>query len=541
MDPYSSTYVNLSMTSEVMFSVDNSVFVQHTPISINNFVNESSTMKEKTSIHELCNDPHYSNSSICNKDALGLSVSTPVLMMSFGILGNIIALIVLYTATKEVRRTVFYTLLAGLAWTDLTGQILVSPIAVIMYANNLTWVGGEPVCKYHAFMMTAFGMITPLLVCTMALERLFALRFSYFYARAVTRRKAQVTIIICWIFVLMYCSLPFIGFGSFEHQFPGSWCFLNFHRESTMDMAYAYIYAFFNVLVIVVISVCNAVVILTLIKMKKVRKINNSPSVERRESVKPKSKLKVEAETQMVWFLCAITIVFSTCWMPLNINILINQITGQMNYATDLISVRMAGINQILDPWLYILLRKAMIMKAFRFLKNFITAKGKYQSPSRTNQKNKIMSKSEKSTSEQHELQPYDPKLKISFVTEPIPEENNSDDSSTCSTVKLIYNEVEAGHELYKRSQYRRSLSADAAPERRPRLTRIMSDGYQKDRFQERSHTSQTLKKNSILSMCRKGSYNMNKKLRSQDRTTSLSVNSNTICTNLSEASQLYA
>ncbi|KAK3576170.1 hypothetical protein CHS0354_016978 [Potamilus streckersoni] len=541
MDPYSSSFVNLSMASEVFVSVDNRVLVQQAPTSISNFVNDSSTMKDKPSINDLCSDPHNSNSSMCNKGALGLSVSTPVLMMSFGILGNIIALIVLYTATKEVRRTVFYTLLAGLAWTDLTGQILVSPIAVIMYANNLEWVGGEPLCKYHAFMMVAFGMITPLLVCTMALERLLALRFTYFYARVVTRRKAQITIIICWIFVLVYCSLPLIGFGSFEHQFPGSWCFLNFHRESTMDIVYAYIYAIFNILVIVVIVVFNAAVIFTLIKMKKVRKINNSPSIERRESVKPKSKLKVETETQMVWFLCAITIVFCTCWMPLNINILINQITGQISYPTDLIGVRMAGINQILDPWLYILLRKAIIMKGFRFIKYFITDKRKYQSPTRSNQKNKIISKRGMITRELHELRPYDPKMKISIVTEPIPEENHSDDSSTCSTVKLIYSEAETGPELVKRSRYMRSLSADHAAERRPRLMRNMSDGHQKDIFQGKFHTSQPLKKKSLLNMYRKGSYNMTQRQHSQDRTTNLPVNSSRIGTDFSETNQHYA
>lgn len=51
--------------------------------------------------------------------------------------------------------------------------------------------------------------------------------------------------------------------------------------------------------------------------------------------------------------------------------------TGRVNYAADLIGVRLASINVILDPWLYILLRKSVIVKICRFIKNiFVKDKG---------------------------------------------------------------------------------------------------------------------------------------------------------------------
>lgn len=56
------------------------------------------------------------------------------------------------------------------------------------------------------------------------------------------------------------------------------------------------------------------------------------------------------------------------------IHILINQTTGRLNYRADLIGVRLASINQILDPWVYILLRKSVIVKCFKIFKNFITS-----------------------------------------------------------------------------------------------------------------------------------------------------------------------
>lgn len=57
--------------------------------------------------------------------------------------------------------------------------------------------------------------------------------------------------------------------------------------------------------------------------------------------------------------------------------------TGRINYAADLIGVRLASINVILDPWLYILLRKSVIVKAFRFIKNLFS-KDKALSPKKS-------------------------------------------------------------------------------------------------------------------------------------------------------------
>lgn len=250
-----------------------------------------------------------------------LSILTPTLMMSTGILGNILALVVLYTSSLEAKKTVFYTLLAGLACTDLMGICLTSPVAIAVYANNLQWVGGKPLCFYHAFVMIFFGVLTPLLVCTMSVERVMALRFSYFYKRTVTKRKAAFVVCGLWIFVAAFCSLPLLGFGSYERQFPGSWCFLNYHRESRTDIAYAYTFAILNIIVISVNLCCNLVVVVTLLQMRRKRIIENSPSMDRRNGVrKTKSSIRREVERSLVVFLCAITTVFTTCWLPINVS-----------------------------------------------------------------------------------------------------------------------------------------------------------------------------------------------------------------------------
>lgn len=262
------------------------------------------------------------NTTGCRQEGLGISLSTPIIMFTTGILGNILALVVLYTSRKEAKKTVFYTLLAGLAWTDLLGQLMTSPIAIIVYANNLKWVGGKPVCQYHAFAMILFGGLTPLLVCAMSIERLLALRFAYFHARVVTKKKAFIAIALCWGIVMFFCSWPFVGLGSYEIQFPGSWCFLNFHKESVSDIIYASIFASTNIFIILLNLGCNIAVVVTLLQMRRKRISYNSPYCHRRHGTnqsKAKS-IKREAETQMVIFLCAITAVFTTCWLPINVS-----------------------------------------------------------------------------------------------------------------------------------------------------------------------------------------------------------------------------
>jgi prostaglandin E receptor 4 len=282
--------------------------------------NLSTTMADdRTRMDSPCD---FGNISGCAEEGLGIRLSTPIIMFTTGILGNILALLVLYTSRKEAKRTVFYTLLAGLAWTDLIGQLMTSPIAIMVYANNRKWVGGKPLCRYHAFAMILFGGLTPLLVCAMSIERLLALKFAYFHARVVTKKKAFIAIAVCWILVMFFCSWPFIGLGSYELQYPKSWCFLNFHKESVSDIIYASIFASTNILIILLNLGCNIAVVVTLLQMRRKRMANSSPYCHRRHGTnqsKTKS-IKREAETQMVIFLCAITAVFTTCWLPINVS-----------------------------------------------------------------------------------------------------------------------------------------------------------------------------------------------------------------------------
>ena len=286
----------------------------------------------------------------------------PVVMSFFGVLGNLLALAVLYKTKTERRRSAFYTLVAGLALTDLLGQLFTSPIAIAAYSTGLNFFTTE-LCQLHGFLMVGFGLVTPLIVSLMALERMGALCCTYFCTRSMSKSRVRAALAGTWVFAMSFAALPFLGFGQFELQFPCSWCFLKFHfqpwamaDEASLTTsppraidgnrwwaAYACLYALINLIIIAVTVACNVIVIVVLLKARKRRRVltkrpgsylchTRQQHTAPRQQASPESAKRSLAagprghrnsqqsandlELQMVWLLCGMTLVFTCCWTP---------------------------------------------------------------------------------------------------------------------------------------------------------------------------------------------------------------------------------
>ncbi|GAB1601758.1 prostaglandin E2 receptor EP4 subtype-like [Argonauta hians] len=329
---------------------------------------------------ELRDSSNCSNMSVYHKPETNTNMYVPMSMMVTGIAGNLAALLVLYTLSKDIQKTVYFPLLSGLAWADLIGQAMTSPVPLLVYSQKVKL--GGPLCVFNGFVMVFFGLLTPLLVCVLSFERMLSLKFTYFYHRMVTTRRARLTVLICVLVVLLFCCLPFIGFGDYSIQYPCTWCFLKFHRKRNSSLsAYAIIFGFTNLFLIAAMVFFNLIVVITLLHMRRHRKENTSPSSSIKRILPPSpapsvlAKIKFEMEIKMVWFLCCITICFLICWVPLNVHILQSQLTNKLRSRKDLFSVRLASINQIIDPWLYILLRGNLFRKIFDYIKRLFPKK----------------------------------------------------------------------------------------------------------------------------------------------------------------------
>ncbi|XP_045160319.2 prostaglandin E2 receptor EP4 subtype-like [Mercenaria mercenaria] len=329
----------------------------------------------------MCNiTSNVTNFTDCSTSPAGATILSPVFMSVAGVLGNILALYSLYKARTDIRTTKFYSLIIGLAWTDLLGILMTSPSVIIAYVNRRQWVGGDAHCRFHGFTMATFGLATPLIICAMAVERFLALKCVFFYSSRCHTGTSRGCILIIWFGVILYSLLPLFGFGSFEKQYPGTWCYLDFHSENIASKVYGYIYACTNLILILMIGLCNTYVVITIFKTR-FRRDSESvyslghplPEHDGLVTTRNQRKKSNDAEIQMIMLLCALTVVFTVCWAPLMLRIIMTQATGIKNVLLDLAAVRLASLNQTLDPWLYILLRRSTCMKISRSVKQIKT------------------------------------------------------------------------------------------------------------------------------------------------------------------------
>ncbi|KAK2837786.1 hypothetical protein Q5P01_014998 [Channa striata] len=304
--------------------------------------------------------------------------TTPSLMFIFGVVGNVIAIVVLCKSRKEQKESTFYTLVCGLAITDLLGTLLASPVTIAIYVKG-SWPGDDPLCQYFGFTLLFFSLAGLSIICAMSVERYMAINHAYFYNEYVDQKLAGLTLLGIYISNAFFCALPIMGFGQVKKQYPQTWCFLEWRSNKTSDAAYSYMYAGFSSLLILVTVISNVLVCVALIRMHRrfVRRMSVGTDLGR--TVDPRRRARsfgrlAAAEIQMVILLIGTSAVVLICSIPLVAQVFLNQLYKtpvelQFENNLDLRAIRFASFNPILDPWIYILLRKAVLLKIIEKIK----------------------------------------------------------------------------------------------------------------------------------------------------------------------------
>ncbi|XP_054842966.1 prostaglandin E2 receptor EP4 subtype [Eublepharis macularius] len=309
----------------------------------------------------------------------GRAPTIPTVMFIFGVVGNLIAIVVLCKSRKEQKETTFYTLVCGLAVTDLLGTCLVSPVTIVTYLQN-KWPGGDALCEYSSFILLFFGLSGLSIICAMSIERYLAINHAYFYNHYVDKKLAGLTLFAIYVSNVLFCALPSMGLGKTTLQYPKTWCFIDWRTNVSTYAAYSYMYAGFSSFLIMVTVVSNILVCMALIRMHRqfMRRTslgtdatsNRVSDFRRRRSF----RRMAGAEIQMVILLIATSLVVLICSIPLVVRVFVNQlyqppIVTAIQQNPDLQAIRIASVNPILDPWVYILLRKTVLSKAIEKVK----------------------------------------------------------------------------------------------------------------------------------------------------------------------------
>ncbi|MEQ2233884.1 Prostaglandin E2 receptor EP4 subtype [Ilyodon furcidens] len=245
----------------------------------------------------------------------------PSVMFIFGVVGNVIAIVVLCKTRREQKETTFYTLVCGLAVTDLLGTLLASPVTIATYVKG-SWPGEDPLCKYFGFTMLFFSLAGLSIICAMSVERYIAINHAYFYNDYVDQKLAGLTLVAIYISNAFFCALPIVGFGQVKKQYPKTWCFLEWRSNKTSDAAYSYMYGGFSSLLILATVICNVLVCVALIRMHRrfVRRMSLGTDAGR--NVDPRRRARsfgrlAGAEIQMVILLIGTSAVVLICSIPL--------------------------------------------------------------------------------------------------------------------------------------------------------------------------------------------------------------------------------
>ncbi|XP_048224267.1 prostaglandin E2 receptor EP4 subtype [Perognathus longimembris pacificus] len=336
-------------------------------------------------------------------ERLNSPVTIPAVMFIFGVVGNLVAIVVLCKSRKEQKETTFYTLVCGLAVTDLLGTLLVSPVTIATYMKG-QWPGEQPLCDYSTFILLFFGLSGLSIICAMSIERYLAINHAYFYSHYVDKRLAGLTLCAVYVSNVLFCALPSMGLGHSQRQYPGTWCFIDWTTNVTAYAAFSYMYAGFSSFLILATVLCNVLVCGALLRMHRqfMRRTSlgteqhhaaaaaaaaaasaagrahpaASPALPRLGDFRRRRSFRriAGAEIQMVILLIATSLVVLICSIPLVVRVFINQlyqpaVVRDISKNPDLQAIRIASVNPILDPWIYILLRKTVLSKAMEKIK----------------------------------------------------------------------------------------------------------------------------------------------------------------------------
>ncbi|XP_077590674.1 prostaglandin E2 receptor EP1 subtype-like [Stigmatopora nigra] len=342
--------------------------------------NNGSTMLHKAKVGWI-----YGNStnSPTSPTAAGIT-------MTLGIVFNVVALIILAKAYNRFRRrskATFLLFASSLVATDLAGHVINGALVLRRYTAGIMNLTDPPSdfpdnlktdpdvpCLFLGCCMVFFGLSPLFLGCAMAAERCLGVSRPLLHARLVTTARTKMALALIWLLALCVAVLPFFSLGAYAYQYPGSWCFIRvMDGTQSTDLAFVTLFSGLALSSLGVAFVCNTISGITLMRARLKKKSSSQRSSARSH------------DTEMVVQLVGIMVASSICWSPLLVFGLISatrSYSGSLgpdrNTYEDLMvtGVRMATCNQILDPWVYILLRRAILKKIYGITKRQASLRG---------------------------------------------------------------------------------------------------------------------------------------------------------------------
>lgn len=287
-----------------------------TPSELCEEVRLNSTLSMALLLGTSADKDRVSNATARPEEECGsVSIVFPLTMMITGMVGNGLAMLLVYTAyhkKENQRKKSFLLCIGSLALTDLTGQLLTSPVVISVYLANRKWDVVDPsrhLCAFFGFSMTVFGLCPLFIASAMAIERTLAIRAPHWYSGHMKTRVTKSILLSVWLAIFAFALLPIVGVGKYTLQWPGTWCFISTRDGEgprVGNIVFASTFAFLGLFSLVVTVACNVATIIALVCRCRSK---SSVSQSRRQW----GRITMETLMQLLGIMC----VLFACWSPL--------------------------------------------------------------------------------------------------------------------------------------------------------------------------------------------------------------------------------
>uniref|UniRef100_A0A667ZWA1 Thromboxane A2 receptor n=1 Tax=Myripristis murdjan TaxID=586833 RepID=A0A667ZWA1_9TELE len=309
--------------------------------------------------------PHRGEQLSCQPTSSGPIAA--MLSMTLGIVSNIVALFILanaYSLQRRRSKATFLLFAFSLVVTDFTGHVIPGALVLRLYLSGgvaeEAYDSADAMCQFLGGSMVFFGLCPLFLGCAMAAERCLGVTQPLLHSSLVTTTRTKITLSVIWLAALCVAMLPCFQLGSYTYQYPGTWCFIKVLEDThEADVAFVVLFSGLGLTSLAVALVCNTISGLTLVLARLRRQPCSHHSAK-------------SHDIEMVVQLVGIMVTSCICWSPLLIFGLMSVIRSYRDSIGDDLSsyktlmvmgVRLASWNQILDPWVYILLRRTILRK----------------------------------------------------------------------------------------------------------------------------------------------------------------------------------
>lgn len=284
-----------------------------------------------------------------------------------GIVGNVLAVGILWTSRLHHQWRSFYIFFAGLVMTDLLNNCACYPLVLRRYVSHFTWCLSEPLCDFLSFVETFCHLTSGMIVCAMTIDRYLHLTLISRQSTAASRLKYLGVLSVLLLVSALISSFQLVGIGNSQLYYPGSWCFLDFTSKSFGNRIAAYVYSGLG------ISIMTSTFIIGMMTLR-----ITCRNAENQALLLDNSLVSGVYDKHVTAFLITSIFTFVFLWGPLLIDMFLHAAgLSKSNDKKELWLVRLMYLNTQINPWLYVILRKesmrrfyVMILRCTRFCRS---------------------------------------------------------------------------------------------------------------------------------------------------------------------------